>query len=103
MMITVLILLAATIAILFLVRSLFQGEQSIQRRWEAGIRHVAVAVIALLAFTIMFGLLLVLDLLEKNQLSWYTLANVTKMTMISFSVGFFLLAVSLIVSRKIVR
>lgn len=103
MMITLVILVPLTIAILFLIRSSFQGRQSIQSRWEGGIRHIAAAMLGLLAFTTMFGLLLILDLLEGEYLSWHAMANVARLSMISFAAGAFVLAVSLMVTRKILK
>lgn len=103
MMITLVILASVTIAILFLVRSSFHGGQSIQRRWEGAIRHIAAAMLGLLAFSTMICLLLILDLLERDSLTWRAMANVVRLSMICFATGVFLLAVSLMTNRKILK
>jgi hypothetical protein len=100
---TLVILAAVTIGILFLVRSTFQDGHSIQRRWEGATRHVAAAMLALLAFTTLFCLLLILDLLEGVNLTWRAMTNVVRLSMICFATGVFLLAVSLLVTRKILK
>jgi hypothetical protein len=51
----------------------------------------------------LFCLLLILDLLEGVNLTWRAMTNVVRLSMICFATGVFLLAVSLLVTRKILK
>lgn len=94
------ILLLAVIGISFFVRSLLWGGDGIQSHWAGGIRNIGALIVGLCAFTIMLGMMLILDLLERNGFSWDAFINIVRLSMVLFVAGYFLLAVSLLIGSR---
>ena len=96
----IVVLLLSVIGISFFVRSLLLGSHGIQRRWEGGIRTVVALIVGLCACTIMFGMILILDLLERNNFSWEAFIIILRLSMGLFVAGYVLSAISLLIGSR---
>jgi len=93
-------LLLAVILISLFVRSQLWGTDGIQRHWAGGIRHIAALIVGLCAFTIMYGMMLTLALLERSGFSLDAFINILRLSMVLFVAGYFLLAISLMFGNR---
>lgn len=94
-MITSITLICSTIGLAFLVRRLYKLRRQILSRWESAFRHIVAILAGLSAFVGLFGLLQLLDLLERDAFSVNALFNTVQLSLALLMGGGIIVAASI--------
>ena len=97
-MITSVTLICLIIGFTFLIRRLYKLRKKILSRWESAFRHIVAVLAGLCAFVSLFGLLQLLNLLERDAFSWVALFNTFQVSLALLIGGGIIVAASLVLS-----
>jgi len=96
---TIILLLVAVGFILYTV-AFVRKRKTIREQWAAAFRHIVALIAGWVAFGILSGLFVLIDLFERDKFSLTTFANGLLMPLIIFIAGMILLRITIITSDE---
>ena len=99
MILTSIILFVTAAGLMLCTIAFVRKRKAIQKQWQAAFRHVAALILGWIAFGILSGLLVLLDLMEKDKLSITDFANGLLTPLTIFISGLILLILPLATTK----
>ncbi len=92
--------IAGSVILLLSTRHLFNSENGIQNRWEGAVRHTIAVVVALCAIVVLFTLLQLLDLFERDLFSLYAFLDILQFSFALLVSGAMVILIAMVVARR---
>jgi hypothetical protein len=92
--------IAGLVILLLSTRHLFHSENGIQNKWEGAVRHAVAIAVALSAIVVLFTLLQLLDLFERDRFSLSALLGILQFSFALFVSGAMVILTAIIVARR---
>jgi hypothetical protein len=91
---------AGSVILLLSTRHLFDSEKGIQNRWEGAVRHSIAVAVALCAIVVLFTLLQLLDLFERDFFSLYAFLDILQLSFALLVSGGMVILTVMVVARR---
>jgi hypothetical protein len=100
MILRAIILLVVAVGLIFYTVAFARRRKAVQDQWTAAFRHIVALIAGWVAFGILSGLFVLIDLFEGGNFSLTVFANGLLMPLIIFIAGMVLLRITLVTSDK---
>jgi uncharacterized membrane protein len=95
MILTLIILVIIAVGVMLGILAFVRKRKAIQKQWKAAFRHIVALIMGWIAFGTLSGLLVLLDLMERDKLSITDFGNGVLTPLIIFISGLVLLILPL--------
>jgi hypothetical protein len=93
-------LVAVLSASAFMIGRVVKARQALTAQWHGAIRHTVAAIVGWFAFVVLFGLLQLLDFLERDSFSWHALLSIIQISILLLAGGAFVVTSVLLYCKR---